>query len=91
MTLVNYAVYWLLPLAAILRGQAGYGAAILGLFGLGRAVVTLATSLAFRADQGFGPHDLLGLQAHGAVVRRVHVAGAAALLAVIGAFAVIAD
>ena len=83
-TLVNYAVYWILPLAAILRGDVVYGSVLLGLFGVGRTVVTAAVSLAFRRDPNFKPHDLLGLQHRAVLVRRVHTACAAALLMSVG-------
>lgn len=83
-TLVNYAVYWILPLAAILRGEVVYGSVVLGLFGVGRAFVTAAVSLAFRADPNFEPRDLLGLQSRGVEVRRMHSACAAALMMFVG-------
>jgi hypothetical protein len=85
-TLVNYAAYWLLPVAVVLRGDVWYGAALLGLFGSGRAVATVASSLALRNDHSFGPGHLIGLWHHGVVIRRLHALSTMGLCLFIGAF-----
>jgi hypothetical protein len=44
-TFVPFGSYWVLPLAAVFRANLGYGALLLGLFGLGRALTVVVASL----------------------------------------------
>jgi hypothetical protein len=77
-TLVLYAGYWLLPVAIVLRGAVGYGAAVLGLFACGRVVAIGGVSWALR------PHADLARHLHALVVgrpllRRAHAVSLACL------------
>lgn len=44
-TYVPYAAYWLVPLAAVARADVLYGALVVGVFGLARALTVVAASL----------------------------------------------
>jgi hypothetical protein len=91
-TYVPFAAYWMLPLAVILRGDPRYGALLVGLFGLARALSVVVASLAVREaaavpmiGEGTPIHAVLvRLRGHIDTSRRHHgwgvIAACAALL-----------
>jgi hypothetical protein len=72
-TYVHYGAYWILPLAAVVRGNIGYGALVLGLFGLARALTVVVASLSAREAAAL---PMIGERApfHAVLVRlRAHI------------------
>jgi hypothetical protein len=82
-TYVPYAAYWLVPLAAVAHGDVQYGALVLGMFGLARALTVVVASLSTREaaaipiiGAGTPFHaDLLQLAGHTSAFRREHGLG----------------
>jgi hypothetical protein len=82
-TYVPYTAYWLLPLAAVARGDVQYGALVLAMFGLARALTVAVASLSTRGaaaspiiGAGTPFHaDLLQLAGHTSTFRREHGLG----------------
>jgi hypothetical protein len=79
-TYVPFAGYWLVPLAAVARGDMQYGALVLGVFGLARALTVVVASLNTQEAAAIpiiGPATrfhavLLHLGGHARAFRREH-------------------
>jgi hypothetical protein len=79
-TYVPYGAYWLFPLAALARGDVQYGALVLGVFGIARALTVVVASMNAREAAGIPiigegtPFHavLLQLRGHANTFRRNH-------------------
>jgi hypothetical protein len=79
-TYVPFAAYWLVPVAAVARGNVAYGALLVGVFGLARALTVVVASLSTQEAAGIpviGPGTpfhgvLLHLAGHATAFRREH-------------------
>jgi hypothetical protein len=88
-TYVIYAAYWLLPIAAVARGDVIYGVVLLGVFGCARALSVVAASLMSRdaarvplIGEGTPFHGvLIALSGHANEFRRAHGWGIVAVCA----------